>query len=257
MFSSKTISINEIICFGACSTLLHPLHTLLLQLHPHCFSKLGAIRWFISQFRKVARPKSANRAVLHPSPISLAGAGQDKKSNLDKCLRNTDIGGYRFWIPVIDWPFSPIEWTLILVAPLLGWSSPPQLPYLVLQLTVCSQLSYQFSAPHLDFFPGMCRPQEQRTTSPFSCLRWHATLSLLLLLTPASASANTNWLQLSKLQQEKREERESERMVSYSSKLLERPAKEMQQTPFNFHWGRRKKRKESKRNLCPSGLKSH
>ena len=89
---------------------------------------------------------------------------------------------------------------------------------------------------------------------PFPAWRWHATLSLLLLLTLVSASANTTDCSSANSSRKKRE-REREREWSPTlPNFLERPASKPLLIPTGA--GKKKKR-ESNRNLCPSGLKSH
>lgn len=113
-----------------------------------------------------------------------------KKSNLDECLRNTDTDAIDSLNFMQTDPFPqqsrPPSWLLHCQGCLV-----PTAPMLCALLIVCSQFSYQFSAPSSGFLPWHVQATgTEDNFCPFPAWRWHATLSLLLLLTPVSASAN-------------------------------------------------------------------
>lgn len=114
--------------------------------------------------------------------------------------------GYRFFEFRVDWPFSPIEWTPSWICSIARVVHVTQLPCSA-SLTVCSQLSYQFSAPSSGFLPWHVQATgTEDNFCPFSCLE----VACHSVTTPAAHSclslSKYNRLQLSKLQQEKKRE---------------------------------------------------
>lgn len=115
-------------------------------------------------------------------------------------------------------------------------------------LTVCSQFSYQFSAPSSGFLPWHVQATvTEDNFCPFPAWRWHATLSLLLLLTPVSASANTTNCNSANSSRKKRE-REREREWSPTlPNFLERPTSKPLLIPTGA--GKKKEKGKQKKSL--------
>lgn len=117
---------------------------------------------------------------------------------------------------------------------------------------MCSQFSYQFSAPSSGFLPWHVQATgTEDNFCPFPAWRWHVTPSLLLLLTPVSASAKKTGCSSANSSRGKRERERGREWFPTLQNFLEGPAKKMQQAPFNFHWGREKKEKRKQKKLLP------